>query len=89
MRSSAPAGKKIVLTKLAKKDLDSLETPLYERIITRLKSLKNNPIPQGVIKLKNREGFRLRVGDYRVLYKVGKEEIILLRVGHRREIYKL
>lgn len=62
------------------------------RITARLEALRENPRPQGVEKLKGKKDlYRLRVGDYRVVYQV-QDEILLvlvLGVGHRKDIYRL
>lgn len=53
-------------------------------------ALAEDPKPPGAIKLQGREGYRLRVGDYRVLYRVDDEaqEVLITRVGHRRNVYR-
>lgn len=54
-------------------------------------SLAKNPRPQGITKLKGHENlFRLRVGDYRIIYTIEEAVLVVLivKVGHRREIYK-
>jgi len=53
-------------------------------------SLADNPRPQGVVKLSGREGWRIRVGDYRVIYTIddAHKEVVIYAIGHRREIYR-
>ena len=53
-------------------------------------ALAEEPRPRGCKKLKNREGWRIRTGDYRILYEVfdDEQQVLILRIGHRREIYR-
>ncbi len=74
----------------AQKDLDSLEKNIFERVKTRIVQLKENPRPLGAIKLTAEEGYRIRIGDYRILYRLDDKEqkIYLYRVKHRKEAYR-
>ena len=60
------------------------------RILRRLAGLETNPRPADVKKLKGRDAWRIRVGDYRVIYEIHDRvlQIIVITVGHRREIYR-
>ena len=75
-----------------KKDLNSVPAQTIERIKTAIANLADNPYPPSSVKLKgqNQNYWRIRVGNYRVIYTVENEVllIIVIRVGHRREIYK-
>lgn len=61
----------------------------YERVMTAVRALVHDPRPPGARKLSGRESYRIRVGDYRVIYLVDTEEriVTILGVGHRREVY--
>lgn len=61
----------------------------HERVMAAIRALAQNPRPPGGRKLSGRESYRIRVGDYRVIYLVDDEERILtvLGVGHRRDVY--
>lgn len=75
----------------ALKELKSLDQIMIKRILAAVQSLCNNPFPSGMRKLVGAEHtYRIRVGDYRVVYSVVKNELTLevLRVGHRREGYR-
>lgn len=74
----------------ALKELDRIPEPIFSRIKEKIESLVVNPYPNGIKKLTRWSGFRLRVGDYRVLYEVIKERSIvkIYRVAHRREVYR-
>ncbi|HEX8332761.1 MAG TPA: type II toxin-antitoxin system RelE/ParE family toxin [Segetibacter sp.] len=60
----------ILLSKTAQKQLDKLPDNIAEKILQAIASLAHNPKPQGYKKLKNRPGFRIRKGDYRIIYDV-------------------
>jgi mRNA interferase RelE/StbE len=79
----------IVLSKKAKKQLDKLSDYLAQPIISAIAGLEENPRPIGCIKLTDREGYRIRVGDYRVIYKIFDDTLVVdvIDLGHRREIY--
>jgi mRNA interferase RelE/StbE len=75
---------KIVLSHAADKDVKRLPANLRKRIVTAIAKL-----PAGdVKKLQGREGYRLRVGDFRVLYEVEGDTITVLAVGPRGGIYR-
>ncbi len=73
----------------AQKDLDRLEARSFERIIKMIRSLAGNPRPPGCLKLTSEEGYRLRVGDHCVLYRVddSSRRIYIYRVKHRKNAY--
>jgi mRNA interferase RelE/StbE len=67
-----------------------LETDYY-LIKIKIQSLANDPRPNGSIKLKGRNAYRIRQGDYRIIYEIRDKAlvIIVVTVGHRREIYRI
>lgn len=74
-----------------KKELHKLTRVDRVAIIEKIEKLKNNPKPEGSAKLKgSRDLFRIRHGDHRVIYQIWKNVllVIIIRVGHRRDIYK-
>lgn len=80
------------LKKAARRDIQSLARPAQERILARLIELAVDPRPAGAERLTGMSDvWRVRVGDYRILYSIVENVILVLvlRVGHRREIYKL
>ena len=82
---------KIIVTRSAQKELNSLSTQISSRIESKINSLVNNPRPSGCRKLKGRlNRWRIRVGDYRVIYSIDDKNLTIkiLEVGHRREIYE-
>ena len=74
----------------AERDLRKLSPPLHDRVSARLLSLEVNPRPRGAKKLRGREEYRLRIGDYRVLYAIvdSSHTVTIFAVGHRREVYR-
>ena len=77
---------RVSLKKIAKQ----LPVKAYQAIVEAIYELQNNPRPQGYIKLKNKEEYRIRVGNYRVLYEIHDDiiTIIVIDIGHRKDIYK-
>lgn len=80
----------VILSKKAQKQLDKLSDKIAEPILEAISSLKENPRPQGYKKLKGREGSRIRVGNYRVIYNIFDNELIVdvITLGNRRDIYE-
>ncbi|WP_019509130.1 type II toxin-antitoxin system RelE/ParE family toxin [Pleurocapsa sp. PCC 7319] len=82
---------RIEFDRRVKKDLRSISAKEIQRIKMAIAKLAENPRPFGCKKLKgeNNEYFRIRVGNYRVIYTVEDNVllIVIIRVGHRQEIY--
>ena len=78
------------LKRSAEKELADLPREMHQRIIKRLLTLKANPRPPGAKKLGGGEKYRIRIGDYRVLYTIDDalQKIEVSAVGHRREVYR-
>ena len=79
---------KIVWDEKAFNELNKLEVLIARRINKKVKRLSNDPYSKDVKKLKGSSDYRLRVGDYRVIFEIDKDRIIVLKVGHRKKIYK-
>ncbi|OGC10088.1 hypothetical protein A3J90_04085 [candidate division WOR-1 bacterium RIFOXYC2_FULL_37_10] len=83
---------KILVTSKAKKDFKKIDHFQIKRIDSAILNLENNPYPQGVKRLiaQDLSQFRIRVGDYRILYDVDEKNkaIIIFRIGHRKDIYR-
>ena len=60
------------------------------RVIARIQSLAVDPRPHGAEKLSGLERYRLRQGDYRILYEIEDQvlRIVVVRIAHRREVYQ-
>ena len=81
----------VVITRSPQKALDRLESDMYARITRKLEELEDNPRPMGVEKLSGREDlYRVRVGNWRIVYAIQDQELIVLvvKVAHRREVYR-
>jgi len=81
----------ILIKDSARKELAALSLPLQKRIDTRIRALSENPRPGGVKKLASDENlYRLRVGDYRIIYQIQDKALLVLviKIGHRREVYR-
>lgn len=80
----------VQIRRSAEKELDALPHDLRSRIITRLLKLEDNPRPTGTKKLQGQDSYRLRVGDYRVLYTIDDSEqlVMVYAIGHRRSVYR-
>lgn len=82
---------KVEFTKSAKKALDRIPNTVRNQLTVKISSLKDNPRPDGCKKLKGEEDlYRIRVGDYRVVYLIqdGKLIVVVVKVGHRRDVYR-
>ena len=80
----------ILVERGAEKDLRRLSNPIHDRIIRAMSALAKNPRPPGCRKLSGGENdWRIRVGDYRVIYQIADADQIVRvnRVRHRREVY--
>ena len=80
----------ILLSKSATKQLDKLPDDVAERLLEAIQFLAFDPRPAGCKKRKDRDGYRIRRGDYRILYDVF-DQILVVRVvavGHRKDIYR-
>lgn len=80
----------VVLRPSAEKELARLPQNAYELTAKKLLALQENPRPVGVKKLAGRDGYRVRVGDYRILYAIddGAHCVTVLAIRHRREAYR-
>lgn len=81
---------RVILPKSVQKELDRLSDVMANRILARLTELETNPRPPDVKKLKGRNAWRIRVGDFRVIYEIHDREqrVLVITVGHRREVYR-
>ena len=80
----------IQILRRAQKELAQLPRQEYERIREAVQNLSQDPRPQGCKKLTGREGWRIRVGDYRVVYEIddAQNQLTVLHIGHRRDVYR-
>lgn len=81
---------KLRILSAAQKDLDRLPSKIFHKIKNEIILLSKNPRPYGTLKLTNENGYRIRAGDYRLLYRIDDKakEILIYRVKHRKEVYR-
>lgn len=74
----------------ASKSIEKLPRTLQQRILARVEGLATEPRPPGCVKLAGQDAYRVRVGDYRIIYTIHDQRLIVLviDVGHRREVYR-
>jgi mRNA interferase RelE/StbE len=87
---SPPAGYTVHIKPGAEKEMDRLQTKLFHRLAGAILGLESNPRPRNCKKLRGTDEYRLRVGDYRILYTIddAKRLVEVMAVGHRREVYR-
>ena len=74
----------------AKRALAKLPLEIRQRIRVAIDRLADSPFPPGASKLQAEPGYRIRVGDYRIVYDVEHQRltVLVIRIGHRREVYR-
>ena len=81
----------VEITPAAKRQVKKLVKQTQELIIQRLEQLADKPRPPGVLKMEGEENlYRVRVGDYRVIYQIQDRIllIVVVKVGHRGDVYR-
>ena len=80
----------LFILRRAQKELASLPAESYQRVKQAIQELSEDARPTGSRKLTGREGWRIRVGDYRVIYEIddGSSSVTILHIGHRRDVYR-
>jgi len=81
---------RVELVRSAERELHALPATAHRRVAAALLRLESAPRPRGSRKLTHGPGWRLRVGDYRVLYTVddGARVVTVYAIGHRRDVYR-
>ncbi len=80
----------ILFARSARKELESLPNDAVQKILSAIEKLSFNPISNGCKKLKGEKNlWRIRVGDYRVIYSIFSDTLIIdiIRIRHRKEVY--
>ncbi len=80
----------VLIIRRAQKELSDLRGDDYDRVVAAIAKLAANPRPNGSKKLVGRDGWRIRIGDTRVIYEIGdaKRTVTILSLGNRRDIYR-
>jgi mRNA interferase RelE/StbE len=84
------ASYKVVIEARAEKEIRKLPAPERKRVTSVIDKLATNPKSATARKMVGSPGFRLRVGDYRIIYEIEHQivTVFIIKVGHRRDIYK-
>jgi len=80
----------IQISRSAQKQLAKISNPFFEAIHEKILALKSNPRPPGCKKLKGKDSWRIRVADYRIIYEI-KDDIliiIVIDIDHRKQVYR-
>lgn len=79
----------VQILRRAQKELATLPQVVYLRVRDAIRDLAENPRPPGCKKLVGRNGWRIRVGDYRIIYEIDDsgQMITVMHIGHRRDVY--
>jgi len=81
----------VLLEAAAERSLRHLDAVVFRRVVAALRILADNPRPPGCRKLTGSDrDWRVRVGDYRVVYEIDdrRREVRIMRIRHRREAYR-
>ena len=81
---------RVTILRRAQKELGALAGDAYPRVRDAIGGLAQDPRPPGCLKLTGRDGWRIRIGDYRVVYEIDDSgrTVTVLHVGHRRDVYR-
>lgn len=84
------ANYRLLVKPSAVKEIEALTKQDRLRVVAKISSLARDPRPPGCEKLSGRDQYRLRQGDYRILYEIQDLElvVVVVKVGHRREVYR-
>jgi len=81
---------KIVIKRSAAKEIEKIPKAFRRKIVSRIQELSKEPRPSGVKKLSGEEKYRIRQGDYRILYRVEDAivTVTVVKIGNRRDVYR-
>ncbi|HET9065520.1 MAG TPA: type II toxin-antitoxin system RelE/ParE family toxin [Gemmatimonadales bacterium] len=84
------ASYKVQIKRSAAKEIEALPAKDRRRVVAKIRGLAREPRPVGSEKLSGEEKYRLRQGDYRILYEIVDDELIVtvVKVGNRRDVYR-
>ena len=81
----------ITFARSARRELETLDVSVVRRVITKIEALAQIPRPSGSRKLQGEQNlWRIRIGDYRIVYSVNDRQRIvdIVRIRHRRDVYR-
>ena len=81
----------ISVKKPAIKELENIPKKELQKLVKKIQTLTVEPRPKGSQKLSHKEQYRIRQGDYRAIYSIDDDNlnVYIIKVGHRKEIYRL
>ena len=81
---------RLIFRKSVARDIRQIHNKAVRRILAAIDSLSENPGPVGAEKLSGQERHRVRRGDYRIVYEVTDDEVmvVVVKVGHRKDVYR-
>ncbi len=81
---------KVEIKQTAVKELNKITVRDLKKIVSKIESLSNNPRPTGCEKLSTLERYRIRQGNYRILYSIEDDilTVYVVKIGHRKDIYR-
>ena len=84
------ANYKIFFKPSAAKELEKIPSKVLRKVVEKIKGLTLDPRPPGCEKLSGEEKFRIRQGNYRIVYTIEDKKLIVIvvKIGHRRDVYK-
>ena len=84
------ASYKLLIKPSAAREIHSLPAADHKRVVARIRTVADDPRPSGTERLSGDEKYRIRQGDYRVLYSIddAAKTVVIVKVGHRRDVYR-
>jgi len=81
---------RVTIKKSVIKSLEKIQEPYYSSLKAALYNLAENPRPSGCKKLQGRDGYRIRVGDFRIIYQIFDDVLVVevIHFGHRKDVYQ-
>ena len=81
---------RVVFRKSVAQDLRRIPNRDLRRILTTIESLSEKPRPSGIERLSGQERYRVRRGNYRIIYEINDREVVVVvvKVGHRKDVYR-
>lgn len=80
----------VLIAKSASKELEAVPVKDRQSIVARIRQLATDPRPDGCEKLSGEDKYRLRQGDFRILYEIIDDDLIVtvVRIGNRKDVYR-
>ncbi len=81
---------RVVFRKSVAQDLHPIPNRYLRKILATIKSLSEEPRPSGIERLSGQDRYRIRQGNYRIIYEINDKEVVVVvvKVGHRKDVYR-